>query len=112
MNEVFQRSVSDTCTHAMLFQPSVFNGPEATIHRDVIHHGGWENRDVHNIYGMFQVYYCITHALIMSFPCYFQQQATYEGHILRSGGQQRPFVLSRAFFAGAQRFGEHLHHSA
>lgn len=36
-------------------QPSVFNGPEVTMHKDAKHYGGWEHRDVHNIYGMFQV---------------------------------------------------------
>jgi len=33
-------------------EPSVFNGPEISVPRDVIHDGGWENRDVHNINGM------------------------------------------------------------
>ena len=33
----------------------MFNGPEITIHKDVKHFGDWENRDVHNIYGMLQV---------------------------------------------------------
>lgn len=68
-------------------KPSVFNGPEITMHKDTRHHGGWEHRDVHNIYGM------------------LQQQATAEGQVLRSGGKERPFVLSRAFFTGSQRFG-------
>ena len=36
-------------------QPSVFNGPEITMHKDCRHHNGWEHRDVHNIYGMLQV---------------------------------------------------------
>ena len=36
-------------------EASVFNGPEVTMHKDAIHHNGWENRDVHNIYGMYQV---------------------------------------------------------
>lgn len=31
--------------------------------------------------------------------------ATVEGLITRSGGLDRPFVLSRSFFAGLQRFG-------
>ena len=57
------------------------------MHKDTRHHGGWEHRDVHNIYGM------------------LQQQATAEGQVLRSGGKERPFVLSRAFFTGSQRFG-------
>ena len=68
-------------------QPSVFNGPEITMHKDTRHYGNWEHRDVHNIYGM------------------FQQQATAEGQVLRSGEKERPFVLSRAFFTGSQRFG-------
>uniref|UniRef100_A0A673L586 Neutral alpha-glucosidase AB-like n=1 Tax=Sinocyclocheilus rhinocerous TaxID=307959 RepID=A0A673L586_9TELE len=35
----------------------------------------------------------------------YQQKATADGLILRSGGVQRPFVLTRAFFAGSQRYG-------
>lgn len=31
--------------------------------------------------------------------------ATVEGLITRSGGSERPFVLSRSFFAGSQRLG-------
>lgn len=36
-------------------QPSVFNGPEITMQKDAIHHGGWEHRDIHNINGMVYV---------------------------------------------------------
>ena len=36
-------------------EPSVFNGPEVTMHKDCRHYQGWEHRDVHNIYGMLQV---------------------------------------------------------
>lgn len=68
-------------------EPSVFNGPEVTMHKDAKHFGGWEHRDVHNIYGMWQ------HA------------ATGVGITRRSGGVERPFVLSRAFFAGTQKYG-------
>eukprot|EP00124_Ichthyophonus_hoferi_P000356 Ihof_evm23s12 gene=Ihof_evmTU23s12 len=68
-------------------EPSVFNGPEITMHKDAIHAGGYEHRDVHNIYGM------LVH------------RATAEGLIKRSGNRERPFVLSRAFFAGTQRYG-------
>ncbi|VDP78408.1 unnamed protein product [Echinostoma caproni] len=66
-------------------EPSVFNGPEVSMHKDAVHAGGWEHRDVHNIYGL------------------YIHQATWEGHLLRSGGKERPFVLTRAFFAGSQR---------
>ncbi|XP_016307414.1 neutral alpha-glucosidase AB-like isoform X3 [Sinocyclocheilus anshuiensis] len=67
-------------------EPSVFNGPEVTMHKDALH-GVWEHRDVHNLYGL------------------YVQKATADGLILRSGGVQRPFVLTRAFFAGSQRYG-------
>ena len=67
-------------------EPSVFNGPEVTMQKDLKHSDGWEHRDVHNAYGA------------------WYHQATVEGLAKRSP-QQRPFVLSRAFFAGSQRFG-------
>lgn len=35
-------------------EPSVFNGPEVTMHKDAMH-GAWEHRDVHNIYGLYVV---------------------------------------------------------
>lgn len=36
-------------------EPSVFNGPEVTMLKDAVHYGGWENRDIHNIYGLYVV---------------------------------------------------------
>lgn len=73
-------------------EPSVFTGPEITMDKTNIHHQGIEHRDIHNIYG------------------YFYHMATAEG--LRQRGVSvhgadgdRPFVLSRAFFAGTQRIG-------
>lgn len=68
-------------------EPSVFNGPEQTMPKDAVHHGGWEHRDLHNLYG------------------FYQHMSTAEGLVTRSGGSERPFVLSRSFFAGSQRFG-------
>jgi mannosyl-oligosaccharide alpha-1,3-glucosidase len=68
-------------------EPSVFNGPEISMQRDNIHHGGWEHRDIHNINGMLFT------------------NATWNGVYKRSSGTQRPFVLTRSFFAGSQRFG-------
>lgn len=35
-------------------EPSVFNGPEVTMHKDAMH-GVWEHRDVHNLYGFYVV---------------------------------------------------------
>ncbi|XP_060790248.1 neutral alpha-glucosidase C isoform X1 [Neoarius graeffei] len=68
-------------------EPSVFFGPEQTMPKDVVHCSGWEHRELHNLYG------------------FFQHMATVEGLITRSGGLERPFVLSRSFFAGSQRMG-------
>ena len=36
-------------------EPSVFNGPEITMHKDAQHADGWEHRDVHNLYGFYVV---------------------------------------------------------
>ncbi|WWC60829.1 uncharacterized protein I303_103405 [Kwoniella dejecticola CBS 10117] len=68
-------------------EPSVFDGPEISMPRDNIHAGGWEHRDVHNINGML-----------------FHNQ-TAQALIARETPAQRPFVLSRSFFAGSQKFG-------
>ncbi|XP_005860358.1 PREDICTED: neutral alpha-glucosidase C isoform X1 [Myotis brandtii] len=68
-------------------EPSVFRGPEQTMQKNAIHHGNWEHRELHNIYG------------------FYQQKATAEGLIQRSGGKERPFVLTRSFFAGSQKYG-------
>ncbi|KAI7804772.1 putative neutral alpha-glucosidase C-like, partial [Triplophysa rosa] len=68
-------------------EPSVFNGPEQTMPKDAVHQGGWEHRELHNLYG------------------FYQHMATFEGLLTRSGGMERPFVLSRSFFAGSQRWG-------
>lgn len=69
-------------------EPSVFNGPEVSMPRDNIHHGNWEHRDVHNINGM-------------TF-----HNATFDALVSRAKGENvRPFVLTRAFFAGSQRLG-------
>lgn len=47
-------------------EPSVFNGPEVTMPKDSIHHGDWEHRDLHNIFGMYQVSFSM-----LPFSCLF-----------------------------------------
>ncbi|KAG0240435.1 hypothetical protein BGW41_006956 [Actinomortierella wolfii] len=80
-------STKDLFTWNDMNEPSVFSGPEITIPKDVLHYGGMEHRNVHNLYGtMFH-------------------SATAEGLRTRNETNQRPFVLSRAFFAGSQRYG-------
>lgn len=72
-------------------EPSVFNGPETTMPKDCIHHGGWEHRDIHNVYGMLFV------------------MSTYRGLLERYEETnkaliKRPFILTRSAYAGSQRF--------
>ncbi|XP_069750277.1 neutral alpha-glucosidase AB-like isoform X2 [Narcine bancroftii] len=83
----YQGSMDNLYTWNDMNEPSVFNGPEVTMHKDSVHWGGWEHRDVHNLYA------------------FYVQMATAEGQIQRSGGTERPFVLTRGFFAGSQRYG-------
>uniref|UniRef100_A0A8B9W0R6 Glycoside hydrolase family 31 N-terminal domain-containing protein n=1 Tax=Anas zonorhyncha TaxID=75864 RepID=A0A8B9W0R6_9AVES len=68
-------------------EPSVFKGAELTMQKDAVHYKNWEHRELHNLYG------------------FYQQMATAEGLIKRSSGKERPFVLTRSFFAGSQKYG-------
>lgn len=43
---------------------------------------------------------------VVSSPLTLQQMATAEGLIQRSKGKERPFVLTRSFFAGSQKYGK------
>ena len=84
---VYQHSAPSLFIWNDMNEPSVFNGPEVTMHKDAQHRDGWEHRDVHNLYGM------MVHA------------ATAQGLLQRDSPPARSFVLSRALFAGTQRFG-------
>ena len=66
-------------------EPSVFNGPEVTMPKDCRHlQSSVEHRDVHNVYG------------------HYNHMSTAQG--LRQRDNKRPFVLTRSFFAGSQRY--------
>lgn len=68
-------------------EPSVFNGPETSAERDNLHYGNWEHRSVHNLWGK-------------SF-----HELTYKSLTkrLEPTSRQRPFILTRSYFAGSQR---------
>ncbi|URA11208.1 TIM-barrel domain-containing protein [Thermospira aquatica] len=69
-------------------EPSVFNGPDGSLERTALHDDFGRispHSRVHNVYGLTMA------------------QATYEG-LERLVPQRRPFVLSRAGFAGIQRY--------
>lgn len=97
-------------------EPSVFDGPEKTMPRDAVHYGGWEHRELHNLYGFYQVRGVAfvpsledmdgaDDVVTNNVSVFLQHMATMEGLLSRSDGIERPFVLSRSFFAGSQRFG-------
>lgn len=68
-------------------EPSVFNSPEITMPKDVLHlEGTVEHRNLHNLYG------------------FYMHRATFEGLNGRCGEKYRPFVLTRAFYAASQRY--------
>lgn len=68
-------------------EPSVFGQCEITFPRSCVHFGSVENREVHNMYGK------------------MMQKATFKGLLKRSQGFFRPFLLSRSFFVGSQKYG-------
>ena len=67
-------------------EPSVFDGPECTMPKDLVHVDGVEHRHIHNIYG------------------HLMCQATFEGVKNGHGGNDRPFILTRSFFLGTQKY--------
>ena len=69
-------------------EPSVFNGPEVSMQKDLLNLDKVEHREWHNLYGM------------------LFHRSTTEGQIKRNADHNvRPFVLSRSFFAGSQKYG-------
>ena len=70
-------------------EPSVFDGPEITMPPTLLHHDAagraYEHRELHNMYG-----------LLMTLGT---QRGQHEAYPAR-----RPFVLTRAFFSGSQRY--------
>ncbi|EJS44681.1 rot2p [Saccharomyces arboricola H-6] len=67
-------------------EPSIFDGPETTAPKDLIHDSHIEERSIHNLYGL------------------SVHEATYDAvKSVYSSSDKRPFLLTRAFFAGSQR---------
>ena len=84
-------STMDLFTWNDMNEPSVFNGPEVSMPKDVTNLEGVEHREWHNLYGIY---------MQMATALGLQTRAVPQGQ-----EQQRPFVLTRAFWAGSQRHG-------
>jgi alpha 1,3-glucosidase len=90
--DYYKGSAHNLFTWNDMNEPSVFSGPEVSMPRDNLHIDNVEHRHLHNQYG-----------------AHFHL-STAEGQILRDQiaeplQRKRPFVLTRAFFAGSQRRG-------
>lgn len=84
----YEGSTMDLFTWNDMNEPSVFNGPEVSMQKDAVNLAGIEHREWHNLYGL------------------YMQKATSEGLTLRDPNKAlRPFVLSRSFWAGSQKYG-------
>ncbi|ORC92599.1 glucosidase [Trypanosoma theileri] len=89
----YEGSSHNVFTWVDMNEPSVFDGPDKTIHRDVKHTSDSgklvENKYLHNMYSLYSA------------------MTVYQGHIETSKGLshvRRPFVLTRSFFSGSQRY--------
>ena len=72
-------------------EPSVFSGGTMTLPLETLHYKRdgtkVEHRSIHNAYGG------------------LQQKASYNGLLMRDNYTRRPFVLTRSFFIGSQKYG-------
>lgn len=68
-------------------EPSVFDSVEGTFPKDLVYYGGYEEREIRSLYGL------------------LMHSATYEGVVNRNPDHNiRPFILTRSFFAGSQKY--------
>lgn len=71
-------------------EPSVFEGKENTMEGNLVHNDGEKSvlhKEIHNLFG--QSYHKVTYECLKE----------------RFGERQRPFILSRSFYAGSQKYG-------
>ena len=73
--------------------------------RENIHYGGWEHRDLHNINGMLFVSAWRVVGKREAILIRPQHNLTSQAAMARTDPPKRPFVLTRSFYAGSQRFG-------
>ncbi len=106
-------STMDLFTWNDMNEPSVFNGPEVSMPKDTKNLEGVEHREWHNLYGLYmqmatalglQNRQTVPVPLRGSLP---PPPGSKGGEVVEAPGEelQRPFVLSRAFWAGSQRWG-------
>lgn len=63
-NPVSQASTNILFVWNDMNEPSVFKGAELTMQKDAVHYNNWEHREVHNLYGFYQVEYLETQTAV------------------------------------------------
>ncbi|TDH70954.1 hypothetical protein CCR75_005289 [Bremia lactucae] len=102
--ENYQGSSKHLFTWNDMNEPSVFNGPEVSMRKGCSSIAGVEHREWHNLYGTLFQRSTMEGQLVRQQPPPMPLSAFAEELTLTST-MERPFVLSRAFSAGSQRYG-------
>uniref|UniRef100_A0AAV1T5H0 Glucosidase II subunit alpha n=1 Tax=Peronospora matthiolae TaxID=2874970 RepID=A0AAV1T5H0_9STRA len=102
--ENYEGSTEHLYTWNDMNEPSVFNGPEVSMRKGCKSIAGVEHREWHNLYGTLFQWSTMEGQLVRQQPPP-EPLSAFAEELQLSPDMQRPFVLSRAFSAGSQRFG-------
>ena len=86
------RAARNAILTKLSWHPDTAACTQITMPKDNLHHGGVEHRDLHNLNGLL-------------FHMATAQGLEERGRSVWGSDGDRPFVLSRSFFAGSQRVG-------
>ncbi|KAG1705370.1 hypothetical protein DVH05_004301 [Phytophthora capsici] len=100
----YQGSTKHLYTWNDMNEPSVFNGPEVSMRKGCKSLTGVEHREWHNLYGILFQRSTMEGQLVRQQPPP-EPLSAFAEELQLTPDMQRPFVLSRAFSAGSQRYG-------
>ncbi|CAH0485165.1 unnamed protein product [Peronospora farinosa] len=102
--ENYQGSTKHLYTWNDMNEPSVFNGPEVSMRKGCMSIAGVEHREWHNLYGTLFQRSSMEGLLVRQQPPP-EPLSAFAEELQLTSDMERPFVLSRAFSAGSQRYG-------